>query len=185
MSDSSFRQAQERYARIRAATYTQARDDALASGRIDAPLRLAECDRYTLSVWKSAWAGPHPSGWGAWDWEPLLRRAWRNPAAFHLAVWSGKVLCGLAVGRVSRKDGKGIRLAVSIDFIASAHDPRHPLRGNIAWLATSAGEAYGRALGAQWLRLLQPLPGVLPLYTRLGFSVVGDNDQVLYCERRI
>ncbi len=186
MSDNtSFKRAQERYARIRRAAYAIARDDALARELTDASLRLADCDQYTLAIWRTTWAGPHPTGWGTWDWEALLRRAWKHPSAFHLAIWSGKVLCGLAAGRISNRDRHGLRRAVSIDFIESAHDRHHPLRGSIAALATGAAEAYGRALGAHWLRLVQPLPGVLTLYTSLGFGIVREGDRVLYCERRI
>jgi hypothetical protein len=173
MPDSSFQRAQQRYAQIRRLAYARARDQIIASGHIEAPLRLAECDAHALAVWKTAWTDPHPSGWGGWDWEPLLRRAWRNPAAFHLAIWSDRRLCGLAVGRVSDRDREGLRATLAIDYVEGAHDRDHPLRGKIVWLATTAAEAYGRALGAQWLRLMQPLPHILHLYTRLGFTIVN------------
>src|SRR5690349_15229613 len=104
MRDPAFQRAQQYYARLRQSAYDLVRDDALASALVTVPLRLADCDPHTLSVWRTNWTGPHPSGWGGWDWEPLLRRAWRHPSAFHLAVWSGKTLCGLAVGRVSDRD---------------------------------------------------------------------------------
>lgn len=185
MSDASFQRARERYARLGRDAYAAARTQALAAQRLDAPVTLAECDPHTLSVWKATWTDPHSSGWGGWDWEPLLRRAWRNPATFHLAIWSDKLLCGLAVGRVSDRDKDGVRAALSIDYIEGAHDPHHPLRGNIVWLATSAAEGYGRAMGAQSLRLMHPLPHLLHLYTRLGFGVVAEMNKVLYCERRI
>jgi hypothetical protein len=185
MSDPFLQRAQGRYARIRRASYAAAHAFVLASGRVSAPFRLAECDPHTLSVWKAMWTGPHPSGWGGWNWEPLLRRAWRNPADFHLAIWSGKVLCGLAVGRASDANRNGSRSALSVNYIEGAHDVRHPLRGSIIFLATSAAEAYGRAIGAHSLRLMQPLPHILHLYTRLGFDVVTGGNGVLYCERRI
>ncbi|WP_420129996.1 hypothetical protein [Longimicrobium sp.] len=185
MPDTSFQHAQERYARIRQSAYALARDDVLAAGQCTAPVRLADCDPYTLSFWRTTWSGPHPSGWGGWDWEPLLRRAWRNPSAFHLAIWSGKILCGLAVGRVSNRDREGVRHALFVDYIESAHPPDHPLRGSIAALAIGAAEAYGKAVGAQSLRLMQPLPSILHLYVGLGFGVVKDKERVLYCERRI
>lgn len=185
MRDPSFRRAQEYYARIRNSAYAAARDDALASGVVDAALRLSACDRHTLAVWRATWAGEHPSGWGGWDWEPLLRRAWKDPAAFHLAIWSEKTLCGLAVGRVSDRDRNGVRSTVSIHFIESAHDPHHPLRRRIAFLTVSAGEAYGKGVGAELLRLIQPLPGVLGAYERLGFETVWEKGRALYCERRI
>lgn len=181
----TFKQAQERYARVRRAAYATARDSALASGRVAAPFRLADCDAHTLSVWRSTWTRPQLSGWGGWDWEPLLRRAWKNPSAFHLGIWSDKYLCGLAVGRVSDRNRHGMRTVLSVDYIEGAPDPHHPLRGNILWLAVAAAETYGRAVGAHTLRLMEPLPHILHLYTALGFGVVRKLDSVLYCERRI
>jgi hypothetical protein len=94
-------------------------------------------------------------------------------------------LCGLAVGRASVRDRNGVRAALAIDYIEGAHDRHHPLRGMIVLLATSAAEAYGRAIGARSLRLMQPLPHILHLYTRLGFHVVREMNKALYCERRI
>jgi hypothetical protein len=172
-------------ARLRKSAFDLVRDRALASGLTSVPLRLAECDPHTLAVWKSTSGSGHPSGWGGWDWEPLLRRAWRHPSSFHLAIWSGKVLCGLAVGRVSDKDPNGRRNAVSIDYIESAHDPAHPLRGLIAFLVVDAAETLGRALQASHLRLVEPLPGVLGIYEQLGFTTVWHWERPLYCERRI
>jgi hypothetical protein len=185
MPDSDYRRAQQHYARIRRVAYLAARDQVLASVHVGTAVRLAECDPHALSIWKATWTEPHPSGWGGWDWEPLLRRAWRNPDAFHLAIWSDRRLCGLAVGRASGRDRNGKRTALAVDYIEGAHDPHHPLRGMIVLLATSAAEAYGRAIGARSLRLMQPLPHILHLYTRLGFSVVREMDKVLFCERRI
>ncbi len=95
------------------------------------------------------------------------------------------MLCGLAVGRVSNKNSSGRRNAISIDYIESAHDPTHPLRGVIAFLVVDAAETFGRALQASHLRLVEPLPGVLGVYEKLGFTIVWDRERPLYCERRI
>jgi hypothetical protein len=184
MSD-AFRRAQEHYARLRRTAYAIACGEALASSLVTVPLRLAECDRQALVVWRATWTGQHPSGWGSWNWEQLVSSARKRTSAFHLAIWSGDVLCGLAVGRVSDRDRQGRRNAVSIHFIESAHDRHHPLRGKIASLATGAGEAYGRLLGVPHLRLVQPLPGVLQRYLDLGFTPVLKGTAVVYCERRI
>jgi len=185
MQDPSFRRAQQYYARLRQSAYALVQADALASGMVRVPLRLADCTAYTLSVWQQAWAGSHPSGWGGWDWGPLIRRAWRRPASFHLAIWSKDTLCGLAVGRVPDRNPDGSRSVVFIDYLESAHDPGHPLRGSIAILATSAAHAYGRLLQAGAVRLKDPLPGVIALYAGLGFGPVYEGERVLYCERRI
>jgi hypothetical protein len=185
MSDASFQRAKQQYARLRRSAYALAREDALASGFADARLRLIGCDQAVLSVWRATWVAPHPSGWGNWNWEPLLRSAWKQPSAFHLAIWSGDVLCGLAVGRVSDRDQSGVRNSLSVHFMESAHDPDHPLRGKITDLTVSAARFYGQMLQARWLRLVQPLPGLLERYAQLGFTVVSDKSRVLYCERRI
>jgi hypothetical protein len=185
MSDASFQRAKQQYARLRRSAYALAREDALASGFADARLRLTGCDQAALSVWRATWAAPHPSGWGNWNWEPLLRSAWKQPSAFHLAIWSGETLCGLAVGRVSDRDQTGTRNALSLHFIESAPDRNHPLRGSIASLATRAAQHYGHALQVRWLRLVDPLPGLIERYERLGFTVVRGKSRVLYCERRI
>jgi hypothetical protein len=185
MPDASFRRAQEQYARIRRTAYALVRDTELASGSVRVPLRLTDSDHRALAIWRSTWADPHPSGWGNWNWEALLRSAWKHPSSFHLAIWSGETLCGLAVGRVSDKDQAGVRNAVSLHFIESAHDRHHPLRGRIASLAIAAAQGYGEALQARWLRLVDPLPGLVERYARLGFTVVSGKSRVLYCERRI
>lgn len=185
MQDPSFRRAQQYYARLRQSAYALVQADALASGVVSVPLRLTDCTAYTLSVWQQTWTGSHPSGWGGWEWELLLRRAWKHPAAFHLAIWSSDTLCGLATGRVPKRHPEGIRSVVFIDYLESAHDPRHPLRGSIATLATSSAHAYGRLLQAGAVRLKEPLPGVIALYAGLGFRPVYEGERVLYCERRI
>ena len=185
MPDPGFSRAQQQYARMRAAAYAPVQQDAIALGRTPNSLRLADCTPRTLAVWRSTWSGPHPAGAGGWDWETLLRRAWRNPASFHLAIWSGKTLCGLAVGRVGPRNRDGRRNAILLDFIESVPDRQHPLRGAIAYLATSAVHAYGRILKAEAVRLMDPLPGAMRIYQDLGFDVVSSDGRVLYCERRI
>lgn len=72
-----------------------------------------------------------------------------------------------------------------IQFVESAHDPVHPLLRKIAYLVAAAATGYGRILGAEWLRLMDPLPGVLGRYEEMGFRTVREKGQVLYCERRI
>ena len=108
-----------------------------------------------------------------------MRRVWKHPSGFHLAVWSDSTLCGLAVGRVSDRNREGGRNSISVDFIESAHDPAHPLRGLIAPLVIDAADTYGRALDARCLRLMQPLEGVLPLYESLGFTTVWQQGRAL------
>lgn len=185
MQISAFRLAQQNYARRRRIAYAVVQDEAVRSALVRADVRLVETDERALEAWRATWSGPHPTGQGSWDWERLLRRAWRRPSAFHLAIWSGERLCGLAVGRVSKRRPAGVRHTVSVHFIESSHDRGHPLRHAIAPLVIGAAEAYGRLLGASRIRLVDPLPGAVPLYEALGFGIAKKAEQSVYWERRI
>jgi hypothetical protein len=177
--------AKQHYARLRRQAFASVIRDAVHSGAIRAPLQLAHTDEDTIAAWRATWRGSHPSGFGNWDWERILRRAWRRPSAFHVAVWSGDRLCGLGVGRLSKRRPLGVRHTLSLHFIESAHDDLHPLRGSIAALVIAAADAYGRLAGASRLRLIEPLSGVLRYYEDLGFAVARKAGQPVYCERRI
>lgn len=185
MPVSLFRQAQSYYAGLRRIAYDHAAGEALVRGVHRAPVRLADTDEQTIAVWRSTWTGRHPSGAGGWPWDVLLRKAWRRPSAFHLAIWSGGELCGLAVGRLSRRRVLGIRHTLSVHFMEGSPHPRHPLKGDVALLVIVAADAYARAMGAHRLRLMNPLPGALPIYLRYGFTVARVTGQAVYCERRI
>ncbi len=69
------------------------------------PRRAAAEARYSglrlaaLDAWRRQWAG-HPARPVAWPWDAMMSDYRRHrPSRFELALWSGDVLCGLAVGR--------------------------------------------------------------------------------------
>jgi hypothetical protein len=95
---------------------------------------------------------------------------------FEVAVWSGATLCGLAVGKPS--DGPS-HLAVRL--LEGSPAQTHPLKGYVAGCVAEAGISYARLLGKAQLRFLWPLPGALPTYRRLGFTVVADDPEPSYC----
>jgi hypothetical protein len=176
--------AKQHYARLRRAACEEVIHEAVTAGGINVPLHIAETDEETLAAWRT-WTDAHPSGFGNWDWERILRRAWRRPSAFHAAVWSGDVLCGLGVGRLSKRRLTGRRHTLSVHFIESAHTRDHPLRRRIGPLIVSAAETYGSLAGVSRILLIEPLAGVVPLYESLGYTVVQKAGQPVYCERRI
>jgi hypothetical protein len=180
-----YRLAQQYYARLRRIAYDQVQRDVLETRFVHAPLRLADTDENTTAVWRATWHGAHPTGYGSWDWDRILARAWRRPAAFHVAVWSGEHLCALGVGRPSKRRLAGVRHTISVHYMESAHSIDHPLRHKVAALVIAAAAAYGERLGASRIRLINPLPGVLRLYEQYGFTVAWKAGQPVYCERRI
>lgn len=194
----SFRAAHQRYAAIRTWAYEEGLREALAiaaSGAIGhgrarrllgGRVRLTGLDLPAIAAWETMWRDrPHWTGAGGWAWDRLARRFGRRPQCFHLAVWSGDQLCGLAAGRVSRRTRVGARNLVSVHFMESAPDREHPLRGWIVPLVLQCAAAYGAMLGASRLVLREPLPGVLPLYRKLGFTVAHPAPHRVDCWKRI
>ena len=180
----SFGQTVHHYRLLQAAAHRYVVDAAARNRIVGAPLRLGFIDDGALDAWAATWAGRRdPAASGGWNW-PALDGRLRRPSAFHLAVWSGPTLCGLALGRLSKTRPVGRKHTVSVDFMEGAPFP-HPLRRSIALLTVAFAEAYGRAVGARRLRLVQPLPGALPIYLRLGFEVVYSGGRAVYCDRRI
>lgn len=180
----SFSQTVHHYRLLQSAAHRYVVDAANRNRIVAAPLRVGFIDDGALDAWAATWAGRRdPAAAGGWSW-PVLHARLRRPSAFHLAIWSGPVLCGLALGRVSKTRPVGRKHTVSVDFMEGAPFP-HPLRGSIALLTVAFAEAYGRAVGARRLRLVQPLPGAMPIYLRLGFDVVHSGGRAIYCDRRI
>lgn len=82
------------------------------------------------------------------------------------------MLCGLGVGRLSKRRLSGVRHTLSVHFIESAHTLDHPLRRLIAPLVIAAAEAYGVVAGVSRIRLIDPLPGMVRRYEGFGYTVV-------------
>lgn len=185
MTVSSFRLALDRYADARRVAYDAVTAQVIRDGIAPASLRLTDIDARALSAWEEDWRGRSRFHAGGWDWRRICLPLHRRPSAFHCAIWSADRLCGLAAGRVSARRAGGVRHTLSVYFLESVPDRDQPLRGQVALLALTAAEAYGRALGASRLRLIDPLPGVLMLYVDLGFRVVWRRSRPVYCEREI
>jgi hypothetical protein len=57
----------------------------------------------------------------------------------------------------------------------------HPLKGSVAVIVSGAAVAYATALNQQQVRLEDPLPEVVPLYERIGFTLATPANQSPYC----
>lgn len=103
---------------------------------------------------------------------PYLRR-------FTVAIWFEGRLYGLGCGRASK--GKE---NVTIHYL-ERRPGENPFTGWIALMVLDAAENYGKILGSQWVRVKNPVPGVIPKYEFLGFSLAGTYRGATYYERRI
>jgi hypothetical protein len=181
MSDDSFlayRRAHARYYLARRNTFRKVIASAHQRG-LKRDVAITEIDGRALEVWQASWCSrQHWTGEGGFAWDLLSRRYRRKPRSFHAAFWSDGLLCGLAVGWLSRGHEQ-----LTLHFLESAPDARHPLRGDITYLAFTAAELYGRAVGARRLLLRNPLPGISERYKRMGFRLAYKRGAALYLER--
>jgi hypothetical protein len=185
MPISEFREAQERYGRMRRSVYDAVQDLITTQWSLAAAVHLADIDGYALETRRRTWTFPHWSGSGGWNWDALTCSVLRRPSGFPVAVWSGEQLLGLAVGRASKRRASGGHHTLSIHYVETHPDPLHPLRSHILRIVFEAAEQYGEALGAERLRLVGPLPALMPLYLRTRFGIAGRYGHELYLERAI
>jgi hypothetical protein len=52
-------------------------------------------------------------------------------------------------------------------------------------IVLDAADNYGKILCSQWVRIKNPVPGVIPKYESLGFSLAGTYRGATYYERRV
>jgi hypothetical protein len=181
----SFEETEAHYRALQEAAYSLAHEEIRGAGSLAAPVLLRRYDGMAEAAWHADWQGHrHVSGSGGWNWPEIVRSRWKRPSAFRLAIWSGAALCGLAIGHPSKRSPAGGRKTISVNLIEAAPFA-HPLRGFIKLVTVTYATEYGRLLGSTRVRLIDPLPGVIPSYTKLGFSIILKGDQPLYCEREI
>jgi hypothetical protein len=137
---------------------------ALLGIEVDARLWLTVIDAAALDARDAQWSAFPPNNPGNFDWRHDVGLRRKDAAPFHVAVWHGETLCGLGLGRK-----RGSR--VDLDLIRFCVD--------------EAALTFARDAGAKILRLVDPLPGALPLYEAMGFRVVRNRARDLYCEREV
>ena len=93
-----------------------------------------------------------------WDWTFASRYCAKYPKAFDLSVWSGNTLLSLTLGRPTYR-GTSIRM----DFIEKTPGLT-TYSGEIFGVSQLAYETYGRLIGAESIRLIEPMNKKLITY---------------------
>jgi hypothetical protein len=149
---------------------------ALAAVGVDADLR-------PINAAALAAVGQWTSRRVAWPWH-VMAADWRrnHPDRFEVAVWRDGVLCGLALGRPAPAAAH-----LSLYYIERNPDPKNPLRGKVTRIVIDALSAYGIVLGKTEMRLIDPLPALVPFYCSppFGFHLVAPVREAPYCSRSI
>jgi hypothetical protein len=150
---------------------------------IDAPLTdLTLIDGTALRAWREIWVPTMPEGeeWSDWDWEVEMNNWKGEMARFELAIWSDDQLCGLAVGKPSRR-----RQCLGIHGLQGSPVEYHPLKSKIMLIVIEAAEKYAAALGCLELRFMNPLAGMVSQYEKHGFLLAKESKSVAYCYRQL
>ncbi len=117
----------------------------------------------------------------AWPWHTLAAEWRRNhPNRFEVAIWQNGVLCGLALGRPAP-----VAPHMSLYYVEAGSDPANPLRRRITRVVLATLLRYAVFLGKTELRLIDPLPPLVPFYCSpsFGFELVTPAKGVPYCWR--
>lgn len=166
-------EAQNRYQGYRDAAYAMTWEvwhPLLPGGDI----RILPFDENALFFCESAWHGAR------FPWRDIRDHYRKTPRRFEVALWSGHLLCALAVGRCSSGPSN-----VAIHFLERWFGARNPLGGNVAEIAAFTAENYAKILGKQQVRLKDPEPGLIPHYKSLGFTLVEDVGRSTYYGRAV
>jgi len=106
-----------------------------------------------FKTWKDA-----PERKVDWDWTFASRYCAKYPKAFDLSVWSGNTLLSLTLGRPTYR-GASIRM----DFIERT-SRLTIYSGELFGVSQLAYETYGRLIGAESIRLVEPMNQKLITY---------------------
>jgi hypothetical protein len=144
-------------------------------------IRLTDITPVALTAWRRTWEGCHPSGYGAFPWERLWFGHCRyRPNAFHVAIWSGETLCGLAVGTLRIE-----RNCLTLRYMESRPNDPNPLRRKVTALVAIAAEYYAAGLGLPTLEIQDPAPGLVDRYRAHGFTLAYSHGQTRYLAKRL
>jgi hypothetical protein len=170
-TDDDLTEAHNRYQGFRDAVFAVTEEKWRHTLPRDADLKLFPIDGQALEFWERVWlpyselAGETTFPWGA-----IYGQVCSTPRRFDMAIWDGPILSGLVVGMASR--GKsGPRTNVTIRFMERFRWTGLPLRGHIRGIALDAAHTYAQVLGKSMVLLRNPVPGAVPLYEDLGFTL--------------
>lgn len=137
------------------------------------PVRLGLIGPEALEAFEQTWSS-RPERRYPWSWGRMVLDFRRLPTRFEVAVWSGEVLCGLAVGEVR---GTHVR----VNYIEGSPDPEHPLKGKVVSAVLTASTTYARIVDRREVRLVDPVEAMIPRYRALGLMLVSPRGEPRYC----
>ncbi len=110
------------------------------------------------------------------NWSNLYIGDWKkHPRRFELAIWVDDVLCGVAVGRVSKKNPHSNESKVRIDLMEANPIADNPLAGRVTKVVFAVAYHYAYIIGRDYVCIPHPLNQKLILrYENFGFKRRSD-----------
>jgi hypothetical protein len=96
------------------------------SGPRDVQVRLSLIDEPALRAWQKQWK-PRPDCPGGWNWREQRLRLASNVSRFEVGLWSGPLLCGIAIGKPLKRPGHLV-----MQLLEGNPTDMHPLKGFVA-----------------------------------------------------
>lgn len=160
--EKSFQEHIEKYGALRAEVYNEVPRAINMPGVKLTPINSSALAKYEL--WPNNDRLPPNGGWDWKSWVEHYRN--KHPKRFEAAIWFGSTLCGLLLGKMS-----GRNVHIRLEVLEGSTDTTHPLKGRVAYIALSAVEMYGYALGAKESRIIDPVDGAINSYKKLGYNL--------------
>jgi hypothetical protein len=178
----SFFDAIVRYEEFRAAAYQFSesalkaeikRNSAYAS-LTGVAIQFAPISDAAIRCWRDDATNP------IYPWDDLKSQFRPYIKRFEVAIWGNGRVCGMAIGRPSREHTN-----LTIHFAERWMSDSNPIKGFVAPIVADVANAYAIALGAQFLRIKDPVEGAIPAYLSLGFEHAEPIGRIRYMERRV
>lgn len=177
---SALAEAHSRYQGYRDAAFHLTWEEHAGRSENECDLHIKAIDRISILHAEANIAMKFCRSEGGFPWRLIWDQVRTTPRRFDVAIWDGPALCGLAVGMASR--GK---TNVTIKWLERFDSGENFLKGEVAQIVFTAADHYAKIVGAQWLKVRDPLPGTERLYNAMGFSVAPPMRRVAYYQREV
>jgi len=142
------------------------------------PIDLGGITSDALEAFEAEWEG-RPERRYEWPWREMVDDYSRNePGRLALAIWSGDVLCGLAIGKLRAR-------YCSVNYVEGSPLPAHPLKGRVLPVVLTVLTAYAKAVDRQQIRLVDPFDAMVPCYEAHDFVLATPKGEPRYCWKAV
>lgn len=151
--------AEKRYALYRQAAY----QDVISRVQFTKRYKLDGIGYDALRAFEKVWLSHKRRV--PWRWKDEVMRWKRSDhSRLELAIWQEGTLCGLMLGKTSKR--KTIVYVLGVEGAPY----QHPLKGKIIPIAIEVAEAYATLLDAKQVRIVKPDPALIENYGKLGYT---------------